>query len=213
MEHDVKDECRQTAAAAVPVFAGHNAHHDRHPTHKVDAKNRAAHARVSSRRTRTMPAMPAARHLLVAALAAWLPRHGSCGLFDDEEPVATTCPDWCGDTHCTNHECAACTICVPAGGIMPKDLNGVVPMRLPPPPPPPKDQNGVVPMRLPPPPPPSGCLQWCSQWTCAQDGCLECGPSIGCFSPPPPPSPPSPPVCSARWLVRDRSGSFPYLVI
>ena len=36
----------------------------------------------------TMPAMPAARHLLVAALAAWLPRHGSCGLFDDEEPVA-----------------------------------------------------------------------------------------------------------------------------
>ena len=39
---------------------------------------------------------------------------------------------------------------------------------------------------------PTSCMSWCSHWTCEQDGCMGCGPGIGCIRPPPP-SPPSPP--------------------
>jgi hypothetical protein len=46
---------------------------------------------------------------------------------------------------------------------------------------------------------PTSCMSWCSHWTCEQDGCMGCGPSISCIRPPPPsqpsppPSPPAPP--------------------
>ncbi len=39
---------------------------------------------------------------------------------------------------------------------------------------------------------PNVCKSWCSQYSCYQDGCMGCGPEIGCTRPPPP-SPPSPP--------------------
>jgi len=41
----------------------------------------------------------------------------------------------------------------------------------------------------------SGCMDWCSQWTCSSADCALCGVEHGCARPPPPPTPsPSPSV-------------------